>query len=66
MHLIHIRGIRLLALHDLDRAADDDVDGAAVGHEADVVVEDATCVEEGDLRGGNEALVTCVNSGLGG
>ena len=38
---VDVRGVRVLVLHDLDGPADDDVDGAAVGHEAYVVIEDA-------------------------
>ena len=38
---IDVRGVRVLVLHDRNGPADDDVDGATVGHEAYVVVEDA-------------------------
>lgn len=51
MDLVHVRRIRHLLLHDLDGFADDDVQRAPVGQEADVVVEDAAGVEEGDLWG---------------
>lgn len=43
VNLVDVRGVGVLALFDEDWVADDDVDGAAVGHEADVVVED-TCI----------------------
>lgn len=41
-------GGRIGALDDHDGAADDNVEGTAVGQEADVVVEDAAGVEERD------------------
>lgn len=50
MDPIHILRIRVLTLQNFNGSADDDVDGAAVRHHADVVVEDAAGVEEGDLR----------------
>lgn len=50
MDLIHIALVRFPAtlLHDLDRLAHDHVQWPAVGHHADVVVEDAAGVEERD------------------
>ena len=42
VNLIDVRRVGVLVLFDENWVADDDVDGTAVGHEADVVVED-TC-----------------------
>jgi hypothetical protein len=42
VNLVDVRRVRVLVLFDEDWMADDDVDGSAIGHEADVVVED-TC-----------------------
>jgi len=38
---VDVRGIGILVLLNENRVADDDVDGSAVGHEADVIVEDS-------------------------
>ena len=46
VNLIDIRRVRCLRLHDGDRFADDNVDRSAVGHKADVVVEDAYIITQ--------------------
>lgn len=48
VHLVHIRRVGRLALQHGDGPPDDDVQGPAVGHHADIVVEDTAGVEERD------------------
>ena len=55
VHLVHIGLVRVFDLLNLDGTADDNVHGPSVGHQADVVVEDAACVEDGD-RPAHEVL----------
>lgn len=46
--VIDVDVVRFGALHDLDGAADDDVQGSAIGDDADVVIEHAAGVEQWD------------------
>lgn len=53
VHLVHILGVGMLILDDADGLADDDVDGPAIRHHADIVVEDAARVEDGNSKAHN-------------
>lgn len=66
MNLAHVRLVRHRALHDLDRDADDDVQRAAVRHDADVVVEDAAGVEQrhGEAQGFLDHHLEFVDEGV--
>lgn len=50
VNLVNVSWIWGLGLHDANGPSDHDVNGASVGHHADIVVEDAASVEEGHLK----------------